>query len=516
MTAILAINLAADGGGMLGGNPVVASGLGILTWLIGVPMVTVILLVWPRSHRLMLALMLFSTSIIIKPFYMEVFYQEYRGTDRGFGVTIPDLVLWGFFFFLLIRWSRKKYVWWPYNTGPWFALIGISIVSLIGSPVLYYGLFTLHKFVQAFVLYWVVVNVVREKKDVEAVIDSLAAAVIYQGALVLWYKYVTHTVVFRSYGTFPHSNTLAMYTNLILPILLALILSTKLGRRRTLFVGTAFLLGFVCVIFTKSRAALVLMLGALLLVGVVGVLPRLTPRKIKLVALGFTVLVAVGIVAVPQTIKRFEDAPVESGEGRVFFNNAARAMADDHPFGVGLNANAWMVRTEQYYWYVYPDKVDVPDPDAYRETAEGKERLAVVHNVYYLFAAEIGWFGMGVFLLFLWRFWWRNLRLWFQARDAYHKAILLGIAVGCLINHLQGMLEWVFRQTQVMYLFFALSGVVVAIGRRTRRGAADPESSRIVAPSVGPLDALPATAKAAHPPAAQMRPDGGPRRTTGK
>jgi hypothetical protein len=41
----------------------------------------------------------------------------------------------------------------------------------------------------------------------------------------------------------------------------------------------------------------------------------------------------------------------------------------------------------------------------------------------------------------------------------------LGMLVGFLTLHLQGLLEWVFRQTQVMYLFFILSGLMVASER---------------------------------------------------
>jgi len=140
-------------------------------------------------------------------------------------------------------------------------------------------------------------------------------------------------------------------------------------------------------------------------------------------------------------------------------------MANHYTFGTGLNSYSWMLGNTEYYWYVYPDKVDtVEDLDAFRESKRGMSRLGTAHHIYLLFAAETGWLGMWTFILFLLRFYLKNFFLLLKARDEYYQAILLGLFIGFSTLHLQGLLEWIFRQTQVFYLFFILSGLMVAIG----------------------------------------------------
>ena len=104
----------------------VASLLGILTFLIGVPSVLALLYSKPNLRRPLLSIMAFSTCYVKKPLYMEIFFVPYRGVDRGFGVTITDLLLFGFFLWIVFGGSKDKIIWWPYNTTLWLLLILVS------------------------------------------------------------------------------------------------------------------------------------------------------------------------------------------------------------------------------------------------------------------------------------------------------------------------------------------------------------------------------------------------------
>jgi hypothetical protein len=288
--------------------------------------------------------------------------------------------------------------------------------------------------------------------------------VILQG-IVFWDKYVTHAVVNRSVGSFPHPNTLAMYTDLIIPAILALILADGFTKKRNRWAIAALFAGMLCVVFTKSRAALVIMIGALGSVTAISVFIKPTMRKMGIIFIGFVLMDMIGVAVAPRIIKRFQSAPKASAETREYFNSAAMAMANHSTFGTGLNSYSWMLGNTEYYWYVYPDKVDtVDDLDAFRESKRGMSRLGTAHHIYLLFAAETGWLGMWIFILFLLRFYLKNFVLLLKAHDEYYQAILLGLFVGFSTLHLQGLLEWIFRQTQVFYLFLILSGLMVAIG----------------------------------------------------
>jgi len=443
--------------------------LGIVVFLVGPPLVALVLIAQPRWRPFFAGLLAFSTCFIMKPFYQEVFFQEYRGVDRGFGVTITDVLFFGFALFLGSAGGTRKKVWWPYNTGIYLLLILMEGVSLIGSPVPLLGAFSLHKFLRGLVLFWVVVNLIQEKKDLKPLLVGLVAAIVFQFLVVFVEKYVLQAEVVRSNGTFPHPNSLAMYMNMLIPIFLALLLVGTGSRNQDIGCAVAALLGTICVIFSKSRASLALLSATLVFVPAMTFSFRPSKRVIGLSTAGFLVLVLVGAAAAPRILNRFMNAPSESAETRAFFNSAALQMAADHPFGVGFNAFAWSLTNTDYYWLMYPDKVNVDHPQAFRDSPGGKDRLGTAHHVYLLFAAETGWYGMAVFILLLLRFLWKNYYEYVRARDYQYKAILVGLLAGVLTLHFQGLLEWIFRQTQVFYLFLLLTGMMVAIGRLQKR-----------------------------------------------
>jgi len=442
-----------------------ASLMGILTFLIGVPSVTLSLFSLPKLRRPFLGLMAFTTCYVKKPLYMEVFFLPYRGVDRGFGVTVPDLLFFGFFFWMVLGGSKEKIIWWPYNTVLWQLLIAVSALSLLSAPMPYYGLFTLHKFFRGYMLFWVTVNLVRKKEDVEAVVLGVMAAVICQTWIVLWHKYITHKVVNRSIGSFPHPNTLAMYVDLIVPMVLAVFLADGFSKSQNKWAVAAITGGITCVIFTQSRASLIILGAALAGVTAVSLILKPSARKVTIALAGVVLVCCLGALAAPKIIERFKKAPEASELTRVYFNQAARAMADDHLFGVGLNSFSWALANTDYYWYVYAEERDsIKDEDEFRESRMGQSRLGTAHHIYYLFAGETGWPGMVVFILFIARYYVHNLVLLFRAKDQYYQAILLGLLMGFTTLHLQGLLEWIFRQTQVFFLFCLLSGLMVATG----------------------------------------------------
>lgn len=451
----------------------VASLLGILTFMIGVPAVLVTLLSFPKLRNPLLSLMTFSTCYVKKPLYQEVFFVAYRGVDRGFGVTIADLLFFGFFLWIVSGASKEKIIWWPYNSVMWFLLIFVSAISLIGSPVAYYGLFTLHKFIRGYILYWVIVNLARDREGIQAIVHGALCAVIFETVIVIWDKYVTGKVINRSVGTFPHPNTLAMYVDLIVPMVLGLLLAGGLPRIWGKLGPIAILGGLICVIFTKSRAALVIAGAALGGATCLSIMMKPTGKKIAIAMAGFLVIDIIGLMAAPKIIERFQKAPEASELTRIYFNNAARAMANEHFLGMGLNSYSWSLANTDYYWYVYAEERDtIKDEEEFRESDMGQSRLGTAHHIYLLFAAETGWPGMVVFILWLATFYLHNVISLFRSRDQYYQAILLGLLVGFSTLHLQGLLEWIFRQTQVFFLFCLLSGLMVATGRVMRQAKA--------------------------------------------
>lgn len=431
-------------------------------FIFSVASLTSFLIVFPKYHRICISLMVFLTCHIKKPFYYELLFRVYRGVDRGFGVTFPDIFFFSFAFYLLIKrpWKLK---WTHPGLTLWWLIIGASFLSLANAGDAFAGLFTIHKFLRASLLFWVIINIIKTKEDIIAVMNGCVAALAFQGLTTLWAKYVSKTVVNRVRGSFNHPNAFAMYVDMLLPVVWACymekIFSKKMARWALVGIGTC----FICVIFTKSRAATVLL--PLTLGGTTGLSMMLKPNLHKT---GITILALIGGIivmslAMPTIVRRFQKAPKESAETRDYFNIAAAAMAHDQFFGCGINNYAWALKNSDYYWYMYPEALELPDPEAFRESDHGSSRLGTAHNIYYLFLGETGVLGCTFLALMFAAFYLQILINLFRVKDPVSRAVMCGLAASFPLLYLHSKLEWVWRQTQSLYLYFILAGMIVAV-----------------------------------------------------
>jgi hypothetical protein len=439
-----------------------------LFFVVAVSGLTFALLNYPKIHRLALTLMVFSTCHIKKPFYQELLFREYRGVDRGFGVTFPDIFFFSFALYLLIK-KPYKLRWTHPGLLIWWGVIGVSLCSLGNAGEPFAGLFTIHKFMRASLLFWVIMNMVKTKKDIMAVVHGLVAALAFQSMLALWNKYITKTVVNRVLGSFNHPNAFAMYLDMIMPVVWAgfmeKIFTKKVARWAIAGVG----MGFMCVLFTKSRACTVLLPLTLGITTGLSFLVKPSLHKSGVTLIAVLAGMVVMAMAMPTIIRRFETAPEQSAETRHYFNDAAAAMADDLFFGCGINNYAWALKETDYYWYMYPEALELSDPEAFREGDSGSARLGTCHNIYWLFAGETGYLGLAGLVLMFICFYAQVLWGVFKAKDPLSRAVMCGLATSFPLIYVHSKLEWVWRQTQAIYLYFILAGLMVAVGTYSKR-----------------------------------------------
>lgn len=432
--------------------------LWISAFIFAVPAIAVNLQWRPQVHRLYLWLMVFFMGLSTTNLGVELFFVRYRGSDCGFGVTVSDFFFFGYLLWLLL-WPKNVRQWWPKNMGLMWVFLALAVLSLLESPVPYYGLFSIHKLLRCMVLYWVAVNVTRDHRDIETIVSAFTWSVLVQGAVVLSEKYLSS--VYRVQGTMPHPNTLGMYLNAILPILLCLVFTIE-SRSKRAWYGVALLGGMLCVTFTRSRGSLAVMIGVLAMCAGLSLLLQPTWHKVKLFAAGLCLVTVLGIKAAPAVIDRFLEAPEVSEESREHFNEAAMAMADDHFWGVGINAYNQSLVEPRYYWYLYP-KVEFDQRVDFVKTAQAQVEVANCHNIYLLWAAECGWIATAVFAILILRFYLANIAAVFTCKDVYYTAVLIGLLGGMTTIHLQGFLEWIYRQTPVIYQFHLFCGMLIAI-----------------------------------------------------
>jgi hypothetical protein len=407
-------------------------------------------------RRWLVGLMAFSVFHTVD---INLITELYRGDSTGIEVTLLDLMA-----LALYAAQRRRRV--PTPDGPrftWvrFLYLGVAILSMTASPSLMLSWFSVWKIVRMYFVFSVLFVEFAELAQVRAALMGLAAGVISQGVMAVEQRYLGGLV--RAVGSQPHPNSLAMLVNLVIPVSLALLLSGHWKRLN----AAVLLTGSVCVVLSLSRGG-ILMLAVAVAIVVLGSLAKDFQLK-KLAVVGSLMVGGLLLLAksIGTILERFTNAPKASEEARVLFNQAAKAMADEHPLGVGINMFSKVLEAGGY-----ADRFDLAPVD----------RNGVAHHIYWLTAAELGYIGLTFYIVML------VVILMTAARAAAARGvrgdIALGIAAGFVVTYIQGTAEWIARQTPMSYAFWTLTAILASQGVRAWPKKAKQGAPRGVQPQV--------------------------------
>jgi hypothetical protein len=368
-------------------------------------------------------------------------YEDYRGDARGIEVTIVDLLL-GASALALPRASAPA----PYRLPRW-AYMAAVLVSAALSPVLLYSSFSVWKLLRMYFLFAVTVRACEDPRVPPAILRGLSLGILYEAALCAQQRYVLH--LHQTPGNLGHQNTVGMAVNLVMPAIFALVLERQGGRLAVATLGA----GLVAIVLTLSRGAMTMAVLSLSAVYVVSLARKATGRKLGIAVLGALAAAILLVQAWDTIVDRFTNAPRESAEGRVLFEHAAERMLADHPMGVGINLFSHVLEHDGY---------------GRDERLPEYDRSGIVHNVYWLTAAEVGYFGVGAYALVLAGPIVTALRAAAGRRRDVRRDVLFGLAVGLAVLYAQGTLEWALRQTALSYLFWIIAAMIAGISRSLR------------------------------------------------
>ena len=180
---------------------------------------------------------------------------------------------------------------------------------------------------------------------------------------------------------------------------------------------------------------------------------RFTGRKLLVAFLAMLGVCIILAKSYDTLVDRFVNAPKESEESRVHFEEAASAMLAEHPAGVGMNLFSHMLETQ------YSPRFEIAQVD----------QSGLVHNIYWLTAAELGYLGIISYVLYIAS---PLLLALFYGRFAglsLFGDLSLGAAVGLGVFFLQGTLEWASRQTALSYLIVSVFSLIPTFARELRR-----------------------------------------------
>lgn len=392
----------------------------------------------------------------------------YRGSTRGFELTLLDaLALSVLLGSLLVPRTRLPRWYWPAGVGLMVLFALYALASVLTAEPAITGLFELSKIVRGLIVFAAAAAYVRSDRELGEMAFALATAVVIQAIFGLKQRYIGG--MDRVAGTVDHANSLSMYLCLVTPVIAAAALA-DFPRWLRSWCWCAVGGGALALLLTVSRAGIpifVVTVGGVVLWGMTW---RVTAKK-----LGWIALVAVaGAVVVRQSwdniVERYEQATLEQEyfdkgtEGRGVYLRWAKAILDEHPYGVGLNNWSYWVSREYgaREGYYYEDYGDFSNPPP-RESGDPGFHAAPAHNLFALTAGELGYAGAILFVL-MWLRWLQlgSMFLWRRLTWPTHR-LGAGIFFGTCGIFFQSMTEWVYRQTPIYFTFAVLLGTLASL-----------------------------------------------------
>lgn len=310
-----------------------------------------------------------------------------------------------------------------------------------------YPIFETSKWIRGFLLFLAIYYYVRKPENLDTVVLAICLSTIYLGYVVLFDRYVNH--IHRVKGTLPHPNSLATYMAMCGTFLFSILLAEK-RLFRILLLCIALGLAGISVIMTISRgglAALILGLAfSFLLLG----WRNITVKNVIIVIFGGLAGVGVLAAAANTLLQRFVGEQDAAGdlEYRMYYNNQAKLMAAEHPFGVGLG------NFSAFSWDRYAAMVDPDNPPG-----------TPAHNIWFLTLGESGYPGLTIFIIFWLRFFGLAGPLILWRLRGMECAAAVGGTLLCLVCHVQAMVQLSFRQTPIFFMIMISLAIVCSLGQ---------------------------------------------------
>jgi len=347
--------------------------------------------------------------------------------------------------------------------GPIGLFIFVAILSAIGS--LYFSDFLrafFGKILRSIILYFIIIESVKQRKHIFILVCLffLSAVVVSFDGFIQYFFAGVDIFFLRQMdkgaasASFNHPNSLGAY--LIFPLLLvtamlkdkfrALVSKYQVTRNKFQAAGFLFLFclfGFA-MILTKSRGAWFGALSGILM------LILITYRRVFIWLVIGTVLVLtlIFLIAPKTTLRNFRLEPIlvqDSYFGRMGVWMDTVDMIKDRPvFGHGINTYMKEFQKYRQMPWQYP---------------------TYAHNCYLQIAAEMGLFGLMVFLWIVGKFFRRTIMSYKEGLGEIDSNLLLGIMAGLFAFLVHSFFDTNLYSLQLNTLFWYMMGLAVAVMR---------------------------------------------------
>ena len=356
---------------------------------------------------------LLATTAAVLPIQIDVNFMHVFENQAGahtLGISLQDV----FVILLLILWlielatsEEKPFRFHARLTIPAILYIEAAMLTMLWAPRLDLAFLEVVRMIKVFILYFVLANQIRDKRDLKLVAWALVFSIGFEGVIALlqtlkggtlgldflgeaYLPDQKKTKYWRVMGTLGHPNRLAMYLEMLLPLVFGMWLIERKGMRRLLVIGV-FGLGVMALIMTGSRGAWISFFEAMFVLFFFLV----KNRQMRLSSLLATALIAIILIS---GVALFFTDMIEhrlygddhgSAMSRIPMIQIALNLIQAHPLGgVGINNYQEVMRK-------------------YNDTILGRRFRSIprpVHNMYLLVAGETGVIGLSMMLWLLFVF----------------------------------------------------------------------------------------------------------------
>ena len=353
------------------------------------------------------------------------------GAAPGAVVFISDLFLVMLFFTWLIRLRRQRQTLnVPLPAWLFLLFIAWSGLSLINSINLTYSGFEILRLVKFFTIYLLFANLATELQDLKLIMICLFIGIFIQGIITSlnYYLQIDFSLFgnfintdsscwqvdfegeekIRGFGTVGPHNIQALYFELLLPLIasISIIIRNKMIK---IFCLLVFISGFIGLIYTFSKGALIGVVIGLILVFILLTIKNMVARK-------FMTIFMISFLIISPLILNITSNYFANREGT--FQNRLEMMA------VGWK----MIRTHPLLGFgINTSVIHVPRFDPEEVTLAGYP----VHSYFLVVASEVGIIGL-IMLLSFYAYSLNYALRAMKSRDAFIAAVSIGIFCGLL------------------------------------------------------------------------------------
>lgn len=303
------------------------------------------------------------------------------------------------------------------------------------------------KLCRMYLLFAVICRSAHDTRVPAALFRGMTFGIVYEGAWAVWQHFGLgiHQVT----GTFVHQNTLGLLLNLVVMAAIALILAGP----ATVLTTLAPIAALPTCFFTVSRGTLLFFGAGSVLVYLASAFRSYSLRKATIGLIGLALVSAAVPLALATLGTRSTAEQAESMRLRQQYVSAASMMLQEHPLGIGPNHFTVMLVAGGY---------------GERAGIDWSQQVAIVHNIYWLTAAEMGYLGVVALVILFSAPLLSALRYGLQWRPDRRGDVLLGLGVGLTVFYAHSFFEWAWRATEVSYVYWMSVAIVATLARQVR------------------------------------------------